>query len=317
MAPDNTPLERKILVAVDGSIYSRHAVNYLARLFSGVESIHFHLLSVVQAGNLPASREWMSQEEIVTAGGSAVRAKIDAANRYLKEMAALLARAGIKPEQVTTEVALSRSTVAQDILHQARKGIYDALLLGRRGITKIEELFMGSVSATLLDKCHDVPLWIIDGDVDSRKFLVPVDGTVHSLLAVDHLAHILHDNPHAEITLFHSQAMLAGRTEIKPEEFHELWDKEWCDLHLTREDSLFHAPRQLLIESGFPEERIFWLQTFKGFDPSRQILRQALIDGFGTIVMGRRDGSINKGIFKGVTDRVLFMAEEVAVWVVG
>jgi hypothetical protein len=33
--------------------------------------------------------------------------------------------------------------------------------------------------------------------------------------------------------------------------------------------------------------------------------------------MGRRGGQIHKGIFKGVSDRVLFMAEKVAMWIVG
>ena len=54
-----------------------------------------------------------------------------------------------------------------------------------------------------------------------------------------------------------------------------------------------------------------------GIDPSRQILRQALIDDFGTIVMGRRGEEVSKGLFRGVSDRVLLMAEEVAIWIIG
>jgi nucleotide-binding universal stress UspA family protein len=207
--------------------------------------------------------------------------------------------------------------ISQDILQEARKGRYDALVIGRRGIGKIEELFMGSVSSSILEICHDTPVWIIDGKVNSRKFLVPIDGTFNSLNAVDHLAYMLASNPGAEVTLFHSAALLAGKTTADPKEFHEKWGKEWCDQHLDRPDSLFHAPRQLLVESGFPENNIFWLETFKGIDPSRQILRQALIDDFGTIVIGRRGSEVEKGVFKRVSDRILYMAEEVAVWIVG
>ena len=310
-------MERKILVAIDGSIYSKHALHYLATLFAGQPEVHFHLFSLVPCGQAPSGSEWLTEQEILNVMPPASRKQFLAQQHCVKDAAALLARHGFAAEQLSQTVKLSRSGVVHDIIHEARNGLYDALLIGRRGITKLEELFMGSISATLLEKYHDVPLWIIDGEVNSRRFLVPVDGTFHSLMAIDHLAFMLNGNPHAEITLFHSAAMLANRPEIRPEDFYDQWGREWCDSHLSRPDSLFHAPKQLLIENGFPEERIFWLQTFKGIDPSRQILRQALIDDFGTIVMGRRGGEISKGIFRGVSDRVLFMAEKVAVWIVG
>jgi len=33
--------------------------------------------------------------------------------------------------------------------------------------------------------------------------------------------------------------------------------------------------------------------------------------------MGRRGPEIDKGIFRGVSDRVLLMAEQVAIWIIG
>lgn len=310
-------MEKKILVAVDGSIYSSNVLRYIGQLFTGVKDIHFQLLSVVPCSAAPAGREWMDEKELLNALTPEARNKFSSQNRYIKQAVLQLNKYGVDAEQISGSVQLSRMGVTKDILQAARSGLYDALLVGRRGISKLEELFMGSVSATLVDQCHDVPLWIIDGRVDSRKFLVPVDGTFYSLKAVDHLAHVLKNNPHAEVTLFNSAAMLADKTTNPPEEFYKLFGKEWCEEHLTRPDSLFHAPKQLLLDSGFPAEKIHWLQTFKGLYPSRQILRQALIDDFGTIVLGRRESSIKKGIFKSTTDQVLYMADQVAVWIIG
>jgi hypothetical protein len=119
------------------------------------------------------------------------------------------------------------------------------------------------------------------------------------------------------VTLFYSKALLGGHPAIDPKDFYAMWGEAWCEEHLRRKDSLFHAPEQLLIDGGFPAARISWLETTMGFDPSRQILRQALIDDFGTIVMGRRGEAASKGIFRGVSDRVLLMAEEVAIWIIG
>lgn len=46
-------------------------------------------------------------------------------------------------------------------------------------------------------------------------------------------------------------------------------------------------------------------------------MRQALMDEFGTIVMGRRPGDVDKGFFGGVTDKIIHMADQVALWIVG
>ena len=311
-------MQKKILVADDGSPYSANSLKYIGKLFHDLGDIHFHLLSIVStSGPGPAAREWLTDDEIINIISPACRNKLIAQKKYMQEAISKLTRLGIPEDQISQSVQLSKIGVAQDIIQQARKGNYDALMIGRRGIGKLEELFMGSVSATILEKCHDLPTWIIDGDVNPCKFLVPVDGTCHSLLAIDHLAFILADNPHAEVTLFYSTAIMGDQPKINPKDFYDVWGKEWCDQHLSRPDSLFHGPKQLLIDNGFPAEKILWLQTFKGIDASRQIIRQSLIDDFGTIVIGRRGNDVNKGIFRGVSDRVLLMAEQVAVWIIG
>jgi nucleotide-binding universal stress UspA family protein len=309
---------KKILIAVDGSPYSTHSLRYLGQLFQQLPEIHFHLLSLVPASSAgSAAKDWLTEAELLNTVSPATRNLLATQKKYMLQATDTLKRLGIAEEQVHTSVRLSQRSVAQDIIHEARQGKYDALLIGRRGIGKLEKMIMGSVSATILEKCHDVPLWIIDGQVNSRKFLVPVDGTCHSLKAIDHLAFILAGNPYAEVTLFYSKALLGSHPKIEPKDFYAVWGETWCEEHLRREDSLFHAPKQLLLDSGFPEERIFWKETFMGIDPSRQILRQALIDDFGTIVMGRRGEEASKGLFRGVSDRVLHMAEEVAIWIIG
>jgi nucleotide-binding universal stress UspA family protein len=322
MFPEDTSkgvfVERKILVAVDGSHHSHNILRYLGQLFSMVEHVSFHLLCIVPSTGLPeAGKEWMDELDLLATMSSEGRRRYHAAKRYMGEAILQLARRGIDPEQVTTAVQLARISVAEDILHEARKGVYDALLIGRRGLGKLEKVFMGSVSSSVLDKSHDVPVWMIDGVVDSAKILVPVDGSVPSLRAVDHLAFILRANPHAEVTLFHSSAMLAGSGIADIHDFKEQWGEEWCELHLSRPDSLFHAPEQILRENGFPEERLHRIHTHKGLYPSRQILRQALVDNFGTVVIGRRGAHVSKGLRKGVSDQVIAMAEGLAIWIVG
>jgi nucleotide-binding universal stress UspA family protein len=313
-----TVLERKILVPVDGSPHSFNALRYIKQLFTGQPNIKFHLLTIVTCESLSAGKEWLEEIELLNTLSPQTRKRYSSAKRYMKKAEELMMNMGFSPKQLSSEVILSRVGVSQDILQLGRKGLYDAILIGRRGLSKLEELVMGSISQTLIEEDHDVPFWLVDGKVDSRKFLVPVDGTPHSLKSLDHLAFILKDNPNAEITLFHSSAMFANQCVIEPEHFYGQWGTEWCNLHLSGSDSLFHAPEQLLIENGFPANKIYRINSRAGFEPAQQILRQALVHDFGTIVIGRRSKNVHhKGIFRGVSDRVMFMADQVSVWIVG
>ena len=314
----NQNLQKKILVAVDGSVYSNNALNYLTEIFKGRENVRLDLFSVVSASGLPeAGREWMDELSLMTAMGPQARNRYSRTRRFMNQAIEHMIRLGMEEQQVRAEVEIARAGTAMDIIQKARSGMYDALVIGRRGIGKIEELFMGSVSASVLGKCHDVPVWVVDKQVRSDRFLMPVDGSFHSLKAVDHLGFMLGNHPSAEITLFHSSAMFATKYSSHPQDYYDRWGKEWCDRYLSGPDSLYEAPRQLLVEAGFAPERIFWLHAFKGIEPARQIIRQALVDDFGTIVMGRRSGQSNRGLLKSVSDRVVFMAEKVAIWIVG
>jgi len=310
-------MEKKILVAVDGSIYSNNTLNYLGSLFAPVEEMKLHLFSAISCSGLPPGKEWMDEMELMNILPPESQKRLRSARSYMKNAVSKLERSGINSARITTEVRLARSTISDDILHEGRQGLYDAIVIGRRGLSKLEELVMGSISASVFEKCHDVPLWIIDGKVDSRKFLVPIDGSFSSMMAVDHLSHILQNNHECHITLFHSSAMFSYVCNIVPENFYDQWGREWCEEHMSRPDSLFHAPKQILLDKGFHEEKIQWLHTSKGIEASRQILRQALIDDYGTIVIGRRGEEAKKGIFRGVSDRVVLMGDQVAIWIVG
>ena len=309
-------MERKILAAVDGSVHSRNALRYLGQLFGKETEVNIHLLSVVACANLPAGKDLMDESEIRNVMSQESRRKYSKADRIMAEAVDYLKRHNIAVPRISAEVRLATGGIADFILAEARQGKYDALVIGRRGLGKLEEWIMGSVSGLILEKAAGVPVWIVDGKVDSTRFLVPVDGSPHCLKALDHLAFILQGHPEAEITLFNSQSFFTKNIEVDLDVCYDYWGRKWCRTHFSRPDSLFHAPRQMLIEAGFPEEHIHTLQATMGLYPSRQIVRRALMDEYGTIVMGRREGLYKKGVFKGVSDRVLAMAEEVAIWIV-
>ncbi len=308
-------MERKILVAVDGSIACSNAIRYFGQLFSDLEEIQVHLISVVPAGPVPIGLDWVNEQDRLSSLSPEVRTAMRSAKNNLKKAAHQLHRLGITPQQVSVGVQLTQKGVAADVIHEARQGYYDALLIGRRGLSKIEELFLGSLSSAVAEKCYDLPLWIVDGKVETRKFLLPVDRSFNSLRAADHLGFILKDNPYAEISLMHLSALLGGDTDPDVTALYQAWGKEWCEENLERDDSIYHAPEQILLERGIEPERICRIWEGRCISPHKSIIKRS-VDDNGTIVIGRRAKSEKKGFLKGVSDNIMEMASQVAIWVV-
>ncbi len=309
-------MKKKILVAMDGLYCSLNEIHYLSRIFANHDDISVHLVSIVSSGSLPAGSDWMEDADKMNMLSSAARKRLLLAKKHQREETGHLLRNGFTEEQVSGTVRLSRTDAAFDLIFEARKGKYDALLVGRRGLGRLQEIVLGSVTRTILEKCFDMPIWVIDGKIDSRRFLVSVDGTRHALRAVDHLSFILENVAEAEIILYHSKAWLKEKKPVDLEKFNEIWGKDWCDTHLTRPDHVFHGPEQILRENGFDMEKIKRVEESKGLEPARDIFLQVRDNDIGTVVMGRRGPEDPKNILGGVSERVLHTVNDVAVWLV-
>ena len=238
-------MEKEILVAIDGSVYSGQALSYLATLFASEPDITFHLCTWVTAtaSIMPSSAD---PKDSLIPSAPGLERKGETANRYLTKAREKLTRLGIADDRIHTSVEVSGYNIAATIQQKAEKNLLDAILVGRRGLNAIGEMLMGSVSANLFRKCHSTPLWIIDGEVTSKNFLIPLDGTLHSLMAIDHLGHILSGREDVQIFLFHCSSLFGKKVECRPELFYHKWEKKWCDAHLSGTSCLFQGPLLLL-----------------------------------------------------------------------
>lgn len=308
-------MEKKILVAIDGSVYSLNSLDYLILLFGKEKNIGLHLMSIVSSGS--SDQNWMFDVDPLRSQSPVVEQKVRTATRYLKGAKEKLLHCGLQDEQVTYSTETSSGGIGMAIQHAAAIGLYDALLIGRRGVGKMGEMFFGSVSSYLVEHNREIPLWLIDGKVSSNRFLLAVHSLPASLMAADHLGYVLHDNPGAEICLYHSSSLFGMKPTAKEEDFHDQWGKTWCDEHLDMENYLFHAHAQILLDNGIAEKQISQLKMSWDVDPSRDLLRKAKKHNCGTIVVGRRGKNINKGLFGGVSDRTAQYAQNTAVWLVG
>ncbi|MCL2791343.1 MAG: universal stress protein [Desulfobulbus sp.] len=307
-------MEKNILVATDGSVHSGNSLEYLSKLFGPDPSLAFHLLGVVPSGG--GGKDWMLEVDPLRSHSSEADRRASRVRKHLRDAESRLVQNGIAMERIATKVKIATS-ISGAIRAEAEQGNYDSVVIGRRGLGTIGNMFFGSVSSELVDKCHKVPIWIVDGQVSGERFLLAVHNHPASLLAADHLAYMLKNLPNAEICLYRSNSVFGSQRGAKPEEFYAQWGKNWCDKYLDLDNFLFYAHFQLLVEGGIPRSRITQLPTQMHLNVATDLLRQAKQHRCGTIVIGRRRRDIAKGQLKGVSDNTLKQAQNIAVFLTG
>lgn len=307
-------MKKQILVAVDESPTSSQSLDYLAHLFAGQDDVDFLLFNCHGSGSVAFPEPEDARNSLTPLR---ISPKALHKGHYLLNKAQdKLENLGISAARITTSCQPA-GNIAETIHQYAAHHLLDSIAVARRGVGIVGELLLGSVSSALFDKCHSVPLWLIDGAIQSKKFLVPVDGTPSSMMAIDHLAHIFARRSDIQFFLFHARGFLSPPPVCRPEDFYDKWGKEWCDTHLSGNGCMFTGPTDLLTAAGIARESIVTLPEPTAIEESTAIISSARKNGCGTIVIGRRPVHEAKGILGGVSKRTILQTENLALWVIG
>jgi nucleotide-binding universal stress UspA family protein len=309
-------MDKKILLAVDDSLQSKYAVKYAVAISSTVKDLYyvlFHVQPMVSHYLLDeAQKSQKARAEL-----DKVNKKNDAsARKILEQYQNNMVRMGI--DKSRTEIVTQPRTLglAKDIIDFAHVGRYDAIAVGSRKMTGLKKVFMGSVSANLLEHSEYIPVWIVDGEVTSDKIMVAVDGSESSIRAVDHISFMLMGNTNVEITLLHvmSKAREFYEDSLDEEPSTELEDLVTsCDK--KRIDQFYALALKKFKEAGISENQIEILTVEQRNRPGRVIIETAAKGKFGTVVIGRR--GINKSFFTGsVSHHVINKISGCVLWVV-
>jgi nucleotide-binding universal stress UspA family protein len=149
---------KKVLVAVDSSENALRAVDHAGFMLSGTEA----QVTLYQAiknlkGYFPP--EVLGQtRELEEAWRKKAGAEM---TLWIEKAKALLVKAGIPEERINIQIAQGSRSPGHDILQEAKQGDYGTLVLGRRGISKLKELLMGSVTSTVLKQSEGLAVWIV------------------------------------------------------------------------------------------------------------------------------------------------------------
>ncbi|MBF6631710.1 MAG: universal stress protein [Comamonas sp.] len=139
----------KILLAVDGSPFTKKMLAYLAaheELISAGR--HDYTAITVQSALPPRARAALSKEMVDEYYG-------EESTKVLDPVCKFLAQSGINPT-CRAEVGSAGETIAKF----AQEGKFDLIIMGTHGHGSLGKLVMGSVSTQVLANC-DVPVMLI------------------------------------------------------------------------------------------------------------------------------------------------------------
>ena len=308
-------MEKKVLIAVDESIYTRKAIEYIAKMNPLFGDMSYALINIQ-----PMISDFIMDDAKRDVTALALLKKMskknkDASEKILADSMSRMVKSGIDEKKITTVSQAKFMGAAKDILNYAEKAPFDAVVLGNRGVSSIAESFRGSVTNSVLEHSSIIPVWAVGGEPASDKIVVAVDGSESALNAIDHLSFIFRKNNEIEFTLLHISPRLRDYCTIELDKDGDIIEDFITkgDKHCV--DSFYGLALEKFKEAGITEEQIDYREIATTVNVGKTIVKETQKGKFGTVVIGRR--GVNKSFFLGSVSRhILAHASNCAVWLV-
>jgi len=286
-------MEKQLLVACGDAYQTSQSLRFTYQFFTRRDDLKLTLFYVA-----PRQPTWSLDPVSLEACPEAVecieRDKAVRGRPTLEKAREWLLSMGFAPQQVALKVSKGRLGTVKEIVKESEEGLYDAAVLGRRGLSWFEEMVADSVSHRILWESLTFPIWICRNPVRDRKnVLVCVDGSEECLRVADHVGYMVRQEPEHSITLL-----------------HVCTDADCADA-----ESIFGRALQELTENGIEDDRIrFKILTSR--HPAKTILAEAARGKFAAVAIGRgsHKPSTLDSLFATTSLKVMRGIEGAALW---
>ena len=306
--------KKNILIALDGSKHSLNAARYVARTCNPA-SLKVNLIHVMPTAPetfWDLEKDAYFKERIQPKYTAWKKNSEETAQRFMNDARNVLVKAGVAENDVGVILQEREVGIARDIVAQSARG-YDAVVVGRRGLSKLADLFLGSVANKIVEVMKDTSVWVVGDNINSKRILLAVDASENTVKAVDYVGNVATASD-AEVTLFHVVRRFGflDNPTLRDHEVEGFWEEVKKDI--PRMVGLY---KERLEKAGVKGHRISTQVNLHSSSRAKDILTEAREGEYGTIVMGRRGLSKVREFLMGrVTSKVLHRAEGFAVWIV-
>lgn len=308
-------MEKEILIAVDSSSNSRCAVEYAVSMTDVIDKLHFTLFHVQPAISMYVIDEAERNPQTRAKLNEIAKRNREASEIVLERYQKLMVEAGVPAPRIKTITRPRMHGIAKDVLAYGLIGSFDAIVVGRRGISKVQEVVMGSVTNKIIDHSEVTPVWIVNDNQAPHNILMAVDGSEASLRAVDHISFMLKGNAATTITLLHVKPRIGDTHVIEFDAIDDDLGEIILDGERRRVKNFFGHAREMFHKNGIQENQLNILEVNCTANIGKTIVNEARKGGFGTIVVGR--AGLNASFFFGSVSRYVLNADtEAAVWLV-
>ncbi len=288
------PVEKHLLVTISDDINALFGLRFVYNLLARRDLTRITLFSVAprNGDELALGGPFNPGQDGLNyvAAPQSIPSSLTAARDWLLSM-------GFPADRVFLKSAPSQLGTVKDIAMEAERGLYDAVVLGRRGLGWFDEIFQDSVTHRLLWESISFPLWVCRNPIrHGRNVLLCVDGSDQALRMADHVGFILRDEPQHSVTVFHNRA------QVRPEG--------------QQIDDMLGAAGAILAQNGIEEERINYLVK-SSKHPVELILREAHEAEYAAVAVGRSGGKPDSrtNLFGSISLSLLRTLEGSALWI--
>jgi nucleotide-binding universal stress UspA family protein len=313
-------MAKHILVAIDGSQASMAAVEYLALFLEKNTRVKIDLLHILPDIPPLFLEPGESMAEMVQLQDFSERVQEENRRKgtaMIQEAQGILIGGGIDPANVRPLIREPSAGVARDILGLEQEHAYNAIVLGRHGMSAVDRFLMGSVTHKVLQHTKGVPLCVVHGEIEVGKLLITIDSSPNSKRVLEQAGWLLAEAGPMAVTILHVLAPLIGQ------EMASMWTG-LTDMASTMEqrqiddaEEMLSQAKTYLTECDIPAFAIKTRLETRAPEVAQAVLKEAREGGYGSIIIGRRGISrTRRFLFGSVSNKIVQQARDMAVWVV-
>ena len=157
------PAVKKILLAVDSSPASMKAVEFVAPLLGGhgYEISIFHAIPGLEAIHFDLSEKCRPELPEVDMSDTCLETFKLKVARLFRDVKDMLMTSGFESEKISEKVISGVRSRSEAIVKEAEDGGFGTIVVGRRGLSKVEAFFMGRVGHEVVYGGKMFSVWVV------------------------------------------------------------------------------------------------------------------------------------------------------------